>query len=197
MTAGARAMLRRLCRDDRGIAAVEFAILAPVLLVLIMGLMDIAYNAYAQAALEGAMQKAGRDSGIEAANTSTIDENLKAKVRVVIPNATFLITRKSYSSFGTAAPERFDDANNNGQYDSGECFYDVNGNRVWDRDPGITGQGGASDVTLYTVTVSYNRLFPLAKLLGWPQTQTTTATTLLKNQPYQTQAVPTVTKICS
>ncbi len=137
MTAGARAMLRRLCRDDRGIAAVEFAILAPVLLVLIMGLMDIAYNAYAQAALEGAMQKAGRDSGIEAANTSTIDENLKAKVRVVIPNATFLITRKSYSSFGTAAPERFDDANNNGQYDSGECFYDVNGNRVWDRDPGI------------------------------------------------------------
>ncbi len=79
MTAGARAMLRRLRGTTAASLRREFAILAPVLLVPIMGLMDIAYNAYAQAALEGAMQKAGRDSGIEAANTSTIDENLKAK----------------------------------------------------------------------------------------------------------------------
>jgi hypothetical protein len=192
-----RLLRKRLGADNRGIAMVEFAILAPVLIMTIMGLMDIAYGAYVQAALEGAIQKAGRDSGIEAADTATLDEKLKARVRVIVPNALFTITRKSYSSFGNVSPERFDDANNNNKYDAGECFYDVNGNRTWDADPGATGQGGASDVTLYQVTISYNRLFPIAKMLGWSQTETTTAKTLLKNQPYQSQAVPTVTKICS
>ncbi len=187
----------RLRRDARGIAAVEFAILAPVLLMTIMGLMDLAYNAYVQAALEGAIQKAGRDSGIEAASTSQIDDRLKAKVKVVVPSATFDIVRKSYSTFSNTAPERYDDANNNGKYDPGECFYDVNNSGTWDADPGVSGQGGASDVTLYTVNISYNRLFPLARLLGGSQTVKTSATTLLKNQPYQTQAIPTVKKICS
>jgi Flp pilus assembly protein TadG len=188
---------RRLAGDRRGSAAVEFSILAPVLIMLIMGLMDLGYQAYVQAALEGAIQKAGRDSGIEAADTSAVDAKLKVNVQRVVPKATFTISRKSYSTFGAVSPERFDDANNNGVYNSGECFYDVNGNKAWDSDPGANGQGGASDVTLLTVTASYTRLFPLAKLLGWSNTETATATTLLKNQPYQTQATSAVVKICS
>lgn len=188
---------RRLARDSRGIAALEFAILAPVLIMMIMGLMDIAYRAYVQAALEGAIQKAGRDSSIEAADTATIDTRLRNSVKAVVPKASFEITRKSYSTFGNMTAERFDDANRNGVYDRGECFYDTNGNGIWDADPGIAGQGGASDVTVYSVTVSYTRLFPLAKLLGWSQTETASATMLLKNQPYKTQAIPTVTKICT
>lgn len=190
-------LLRRLRADERGMNAVEFGILAPVLCLTLMGLMDLAYQAYIQASMEGAIQKAGRDSGIEAANTATVDERMKAAVRTVVPRASFVIERKSYASFGNISPERFDDANNNGVYNKGECFYDVNNNKAWDADPGAIGQGGASDVTLLTVTATYTRLFPLAKMLGGSSEQSTSATTLLKNQPYQTQAVSTVTKICN
>jgi Flp pilus assembly pilin Flp len=192
-----RSLRRRLGKDSRGVAATEFAILAPVLIMMIMGLMDMGYHAYVQSALEGAIQKAGRDSGIEGADTATIDTKLKNSVKLVVPSASFVITRKSYSSFSNITPERYDDANNNGRYDSGECFYDTNANGAWDADPGITGQGGASDVTLLTVTASFTRLFPLAKLLGWSQTDSASATMLLKNQPYATQSIPTTTKICS
>ena len=64
---------------------------------------------------------------------------------------------------------------------------------VWDADPGLSGQGGANDVTLYTMTITYPRLFPVTKALGVSSTQTITATTLLKNQPYATQTLTTVT----
>jgi Flp pilus assembly protein TadG len=189
--------LRRLVRAREGIAVTEFAILAPVMVMLLLGGMDIAYTAYAQAQLEGAMQKAGRDSGIEGASTASIDEKVKTAFKMVAPRATFVITRKAYTSFTNVRPERFTDTNGNGIRDAKECYDDVNGNQQWDADPGNIGQGGAGDVTLYTVSASYTRLFPIAKMFGWSDTETVTAQTLLKNQPYATQAAPTVVTRCN
>ena len=91
----------------------------------------------------------------------------------------------------------YTDTNGNGKYDKGECFEDVNGNGVWDSDMGEGGQGGADDAVLYTMTVSYNRLFPMAKMLGWSATQTITASTVLRNQPYGTQSTSTPQTICT
>jgi Flp pilus assembly protein TadG len=191
-------LLRRLRRDRRGIAITELAILAPVLMMVLMGLMDLSYQSYVQTVLEGAMQKAGRDSAIESADTATIDQRVRTAVQQVAKSAQLSFTRKSYSQFGNIkTAERFDDANGNNRYDQGECFYDVNANGQWDADPSVSGQGGANDVTLYTATASYPHVFPLGKLVGWPTTVTATATTLLKNQPYASQSVPGVTKICS
>lgn len=82
--------------------------------------------------------------------------------------------------------------------DPGECFDDVNGNKQWDADPGrVQSQGGANDVTRYTMTVTYPRLFPVSGLLGLPPTQTITSETLLKNQPYKTQVVQPIESICT
>lgn len=193
-----RAPLRlRLARDRRGVAVTEFAILAPVLVLLLLGTMDLSYQAYVRALLEGAIQKAGRDSGIEGATTTSIDATVAAAVYPVARRATFTFSRKSYKTFSQVSPERFTDTNGNGRRDSTECYDDVNGNQQWDADPGAEGQGGANDVTLYTVVASYPRLFPLAALIGWSPTQTVTAKTLLKNQPYATQAIPAVVTRCS
>lgn len=188
---------RHLARDRRGSAVTEFALLAPVLVLLLLGSMDLGYQAYVRALLEGAIQKAGRDSGIEGATTATIDDKVKAAIYPVAKNATFTFTRKSYKTFSYVSPERFTDTNGNGVRDSTECYDDVNGNQRWDADPGSEGQGGANDVTLYTVVATYPRLFPLARILGWPSTQSATADTLLKNQPYATQAIPAVVTRCS
>ncbi len=192
--------LRTLWRDRRGVTAIEFAIILPVMLLTIMGLSDLAYREYVQVVFEGALQKAGRDSAIEGGDdmTDDLDTKVMTSVWTVAKSATYTTTRTTNATFSQFKPERFNDTNNNQKYDAGECFDDVNGNRQWDQDPGATGQGRANDVTLYAMTITYPRLFPLLKSLGFPTMQTLTARTLLKNQPYATQVVtsqPTVT-IC-
>ncbi|AOH84900.1 hypothetical protein AWL63_13965 [Sphingomonas panacis] len=195
--------LHRLARDRRGVTIIEFAIVLPVMLLMMMGLGDLLYQEYAQSILSGAVQKAARDSGIEGGsnNTTNIDNGVVTLMAPLIKNlsknctptgagATWCSVRKTYDRFsavGTAEP--FVDSNANGVLDIGECFSDENGNGDWDTNPQPLGQGGASAVALYTMTITYPRIFPVAGLFKWPATQTITATTLLKNQPYATQTM--------
>jgi len=191
--------LKRFARDTRGATLVEFAIVAPVMMFLLMGICDLAYQIYAQAILNGSLQKAGRDSTIQGApnNTAAIDQKVTTMVKTIAANATVTFTRKNYDSFSVIKPEPFIDSNGNGVRDAKECFTDINGNGTWDADPGAQGQGGADDVTVYTATVTYPRLFPVAKLFGWSSTMTISASTLLKNQPYASQSVITPKQVCT
>jgi Flp pilus assembly protein TadG len=195
-------MIRRtrggLRRDRRGATIIEFALILPVMLVLIMGLGELAYQAYIQSILSGAVQKAGRDSSLQggALQTAAIDLAVMNVVWAAAGRATYSSVRKSYAQFGYIAPEPFTDTNHNGVRDPGECFSDINGNGSWDADPGASGQGGANDVTVYTMTIAYPRIFPTA-LIGWSGTATLSATTVLKNQPYATQTAGTVKTLCT
>lgn len=195
-----RRLLARVVGDERAATLVEFGFVLPVMVLLIMGLGEILYQEYAQSILTGALQKAGRDSTIQGAgdDTSSIDNKVLGMVQNVVHNATLQsATRKSYDSFSQVAPEPFTDTDGDGIRDPGECYSDINANGTWDADPGSTGQGGASDVTLYTVTVTYPRLFPMAGLLGWSSNATLTAATLLKNQPYASQTTTTAVTVCT
>lgn len=195
---------RALARDRRGVTIIEFAIISPVMLLLIMGLGDILYQEYAQSILNGALQKAGRDSSIQGGgdNTGTIDTKVVSLVSTIMKTPTqacpataagsWCSVRKNYDTFTQVAPEPFTDSDGDGRCDHGEPFYDQNANGTWDADPGNAGQGGANDVTLYTMTITYPRLFPVAGMMGWASTQTIAASTLLKNQPYATQQLTTV-----
>lgn len=194
-----RRALARLRRDRRGVTVVEFAIVAPVMITLLLGLGDLLYQSYLQSILSGAVIKAGRDAALQANATdqSALDNQVKSMVGLLGPNMQFDFQRRSYASFALVKPENFTDKNGNGVRDPGECFDDVNNNKQWDKDPGILSQGGANDVTKYTVTVTYPRMFPVSRLFGWSATQQVSATTLLKNQPYKTQATQTVVSICT
>lgn len=191
--------LRRLARDHRGTTALEFAFILPPFLFLLMGGSEVVYQVYVQSILDGAIQKAGRDSAIQggAQRSDELDGKVLSMVRVVAKSATIeSTTRRSYATFSNMKPERFTDLNGNNAYDPTECFDDVNGNKRWDADPGASGQGGANDVTLYTLKLRYVRLFPVAGMLGWSQQAVLTASTLLKNQPYASQTVTAVQPIC-
>lgn len=193
--------LRALARDRRGATVLEFAFILPPMLFLLMGGSEVVYQVYVQSILDGAIQKAGRDSAIQggAQNAAAIDAKVLTMVRVVAKTATFATPpkREFYNSFSAMKPESFTDTNGNGVRNPGECFDDVNNNKNWDANPSMTGQGGANDVALYTVTINYPRLFPVAKLLGWQTNHQLTARTLLKNQPYASQAVTAVTSVCT
>ena len=182
-------ILTRLRRDRRGVTAVEFAILTPVMLSLLMGLMEVCYQAYVSAVLQGAVNEAGRDSTLEDASKTlaTIDAVVSDRVRAVSRGATFSSERKSYYSFSdVGTPEPFTDDNKNGIREATECYEDLNGNGGFDLDRGKGGQGGADDIVSYTMTVKYPRLF-------LSSVNTVKATTVLRNQPYGTQTKPTAT----
>ena len=189
----------RLRDDARGSPIAEFAVVAPTMMLLIMASMDLAYSSYVTSVLEGEIQKASRDSGMEgsANKLAAIETKAENQVRIIVKNATFTPLRKSYTSYLTDKPERFTDTNNNGKRDAGECFDDVNGNSQWDADPGNDGQGGANDVAAYTMKMTFPRLFPLAGMIGLSPTETITVKTFLRNQPYNAQNVPTVKTLCT
>jgi TadE-like protein len=177
----------RLASDVRGIAAVEFALVAPVLLIAMMGMFDAGYNMYTDAQLHGAVQASARSSTIEGASGSeaAIDAYVSSAVHAIAPSAILDFERKNYANFNDVArPEEFTDSNSNGVCDAGEPFDDTNGNTVWDADRGSDGFGSARDAVLYTVTITYPRPFPVVAILGQDGTFTMVAKTVLRNQPY-------------
>lgn len=193
--------LRHAAGDERGATIVEFAMIAPVLIMTILALFDLAHTMYTGAILQGVIQKAARDSTLQGASSQedVIDQRVTTAVRAVSPHAALAFDRKDYTSFSDVSrPEDYTDLDGDGQCDDGEPFEDVNGNGVWDSDRGSTGIGGARDAVLYTVTVTYPRMFPLASLIGISPTVSAVARTVLRNQPYDAQQVtPPVAGTCS
>lgn len=192
--------LRPLLADRRGAALVEFALVAPVLLLMLLGMFDMGYNYYVQSQLQGAIQKAARDSGIEGAHTriEQIDARVADAVHAIVPSAEVTFARKAYARFSDVArPEDFSDIDGNGKCNAGEPFEDANGNGTWDEDRGADGLGGARDAVLYVVTVSYKRAFGVTAFVGMPDTFTTQATTVLRNQPYGEQDISSLVGNCT
>lgn len=180
----------RLLRDNRATSTVEFALIAPALLMSLAGLFEYSHNIYTRTMLEGAIQKAARDSTIEGAEgrAETIDENVTRAVSHIVPRADVAFSRKAYSSFtDVSRPESYTDTNDDGVCNAGEPFEDVNANATWDEDRGRTGQGSARDAVLYEVTVTYQSYFPVAEFLGLDSNNVTKASTVLRNQPYDEQ----------
>ena len=190
----------RVFGDQRGTTIIEFAVVAPVLLMIIIGGMEIGHLGYVKGITRAALQVAARDSGLESNSSSqnAVDAALRDRIKTVIPNASISIQRRSYTDFTDVnTPEDFNDSNGNGLYDPNECFTDMNGNARWDADRGRSNsQGGADDVVLYTVSGSYNKIFPLWQLIGQPSTNVISAETTLRNQPFGVQSQQIGTRIC-
>ena len=196
-----RRACRRLATDSRGLAAVEFALLSPVMMIALMGLFDLAYTMYTSALLEGAIQKAARDSTIEGAGaySAALDDRVSQIVDDIAPHATLAFSRRWYTNFtDVRQPEDFTDVNHNGTCDTGEPYEDINANDTWDADRGTAGNGGARDAVLYEVRVTYRRLFPIGGFIGQTNEFTLVTRTVQRNQPYGLQggAVP-ATKNCT
>src|SRR3546814_5793798 len=91
-------------------------------------------------------------------------------------------SRKAYDRFDqVGVEERYNDENESGSYDIGECYDDSNGNGQWDADRGRTGNGGADDVILYSAPMTFDRILPVWRMLGQPQSTTDRKSTRLNS----------------
>lgn len=187
-----RALLKRGRADDAGATAIEFAILAPVLLLLVMGIIEFGLIYTADIVLKNATYDAARTGRTGfVADKSTQDKTVLDIVRnevssLMDPNK-LAIDSVAYDDFTKLKkPEPFIDANKNGRRDDGENYTDVNGNGKYDLDQGRTGFGGANEVVLYTVSYPWKLLTPImAELIGTGGVFTLTATAVVQNEPYQ------------
>ncbi|MFZ2996745.1 TadE/TadG family type IV pilus assembly protein [Sphingobium sp.] len=186
-----------LWRNSRGATIVEFAAVAPVLVLMLMFLFDTGFYILANSILGGEVNAAGRNATLETANDDSrkaMDDQVTAAVERLIPKAAMSYSRLAYKSYGRAQAkaESYNDLNADGVCNNNEPFDDANRNNVRDLDSGTTGGGSARDVVIYTATLKYDRLFPIAAMLGWNNQVTMSSSTILRNQPFDKQPEPLI-----
>lgn len=199
-------MIRKLreLRESSGIAAVEFAFIAPIFMLLTTGAIDLGYIQWGRSQLSGASQIAGRKiiqskSGTSAQRkavfTKRIEDTMKSFKRPASQSLDIQI--RKYSNFSSMAPEPFDDGSRdvnkdgrpdgdkNGKYDLGEVYTDKNANNKWDEDIGITDDlGGIGDVIKVEVAYPIKPLFSHnASLFGKNGAITVKSSTVFRNEP--------------
>ncbi|WAT18190.1 pilus assembly protein [Aurantiacibacter sp. MUD11] len=179
---------RRLGADEDGVTIVEFAIIAPTFLLLLMGTMDIGQMVYGQSVLNGAVQSAARDASLEGGDTTAADQLVYDRVKGIMPGVELESSRTSYYDFADIErAEQWNDADDNGTCNDGEAYTDENSNGQWDDDVGVSGNGGANDVVIYTVRATYDPIFFVPFMPEAWESRTLESTAIKKNQPFANQ----------
>jgi Flp pilus assembly pilin Flp len=179
--------LPRLARDDRGATIVEFAIILPVLCILLMGTFDLGYRSYVISMVQGSLHEAARMATVGGTTTEEIQTHVEGRLQDFSRNATIETSTQSFRDFngiGSAEPLT-EDADGDGQYDEDDdCYRDNNFNGEFDSAQGSDGMGSAEDAVRFRVQMTYPRMFPMAGLLGWSDEVEIVQSTVLRNQPW-------------
>ena len=186
-----RSLGKRILQSEEAASLLELGLILPIFLMLLLGAFDFSYVYYGRSVVIGAAQAAARDATLESNNADQgdLDEKVLARIQAVNPGATWneKPSRRSYRKFSDVAkPEPFENANDNPACDNDENYTDLNNDMRWNSDIGDTGQGGASDVVVYTIKVNYPRIFNIAGFLGIPNTAVIETSVVLRNQPFRT-----------
>lgn len=174
-----------------GASAVEFALISPVLILFVIGIIEISLMMLTQNIMESATFSAsrlGKTGYVESGMTreQTIIQELNDRASGLLDTGLVTISSLVYDDFGDVGqPEPFVDANHNGVRDIGENYTDENGNGQYDSDIGASGTGAAGEVVVYTVTYPWHIATPImSAILGTNGTFNLTARTVVKNEPF-------------
>lgn len=187
--------LRNLSRDETGVTAVEFAFVAPVMFLLLGGLLELGYVAFARSTLESSILVASRASKVAecpAQNAELIRAELADAMSVVASadgQPPVLIVKSYGTSFGNVGnPEPFNDINGDGEFNDGEAYTDINGNGEWDADMGKTGNFGAfGEVVAFSASFNVPSILPYMSeaLNNTAGFYTIKAETVVRNEPFK------------
>ena len=175
------------CND--GVTAIEFAMISPVFILMMMGIIEFSMIMFTTAVMESATSNTARlgKTGYVAPGETRQEQlinNVAARTTGLLDPKNLTVTMTTYSSFDHVNdPEPYIDSNNNKQHDDGETYTDINGNGQWDPDMGAAGAGNANDIVVYTVSYPWPLMTPIVSaILG--STFTIKARTVVKNEPY-------------
>lgn len=180
----------RLFKDRKGVTAIEFAFIAPVLFFFIFATIEVTMVMLSSAVLESAVRISGR-AGItgytpagmtrDAYVRQVVEQNL-----IYLKPANLQFTTKVYDSFDNIGkPEPFTDSNGNGVYNVGEPYTDVNSNLQWDADMGTSSSGGAGAIVVYKVVYPWQIATPfLKRYFSTNGAFDIKASMVVRNEPY-------------
>ncbi len=143
--------------EEKGIFSVEFALVLPIMLLMMFGTIEVGLIMFTQSLMEGALRDASR-YGIT--GQEVVGEDRLTTIRTMISKRTVGLVDMDtaqidvlhYPNFGRIGEgEAYLDGDGNAQYDLGETFTDENGNGSWDADIGVAGAGNAGEVVLYRI----------------------------------------------
>ena len=188
---------RGLRSDVGGATIVEFALIVPVLIGLLMMILEVGYQGYVTAMVRGALSKAARMTTVGGKTSTDVVNTIKSEVQAVVPAQYVSVsTRRYYNYSNVGKPEKItSDTDPRNVFSPGDCYEDANNNGRYDATPGDDGVGSADDVIYYTAKVVYPNLTPVGPLLSWATERTVQATTAVRNQPFTSRGEPTI--ICT
>ncbi len=189
--APSRGLPAAILADRRGATAVEFALVAPVLIALLVGILEFALFLTADITLESAVTEAAR-FGItgRSLGATTREEAIRAvlerRAGSLLDPGRLALETLVYPDFASIGqPEPWVDADGDGARDPGEPYADLNGNGRWDADMGLAGLGGPDAVVLYRARYPWRFVTPLLRAFFPPDgTVELVATMAVRNEPF-------------
>ncbi len=183
----------RLTACERGITSIEFAVIAPVFLMMLMGIIEFAMIMFTSSVMESATNNTARygKTGFVAGGSTREEQiiaNVANRTAGLLDPDDITITYTVYSDF--------DDVG-----DPEPCvsplappcpgtpsvnFVDVNGNGSWDNDMGAAGLGNPGDVVVYTVNYPWPVVTPIIYAITGSVINLT-ARTVVRNEPYDVE----------
>lgn len=159
-------------RHNAGSTVIEFAILAPLLFLLLIGTVETGLVLFTNAVLEGATSVASR-VGKTGFTTGGQTRTQYIRSRVLALSGGYLTPGKltvstlAYSNFTNIGKPEPCITPTPCAGRPGVNFVDVNGNSAWDTDMGRSDAGGSGDVVVYRVSYPWALFTPLIRsLLG-------------------------------
>ncbi|EDL50336.1 TadE/TadG family type IV pilus assembly protein [Erythrobacter sp. SD-21] len=100
-------LFHRLRRDERGTAIIEFALLAPVILGLFFGLIQIGISMQAYNSLRGVASDTARYAVVEYMNGDTIDDTtIENRAKAIATGAPYLLNNSVTATITPVATPR-------------------------------------------------------------------------------------------
>lgn len=159
----------RFCTRQHGTSAIEFAFVAPVFILMILGGIQLGILLVLENALEASAREASRISIVSTSATKVAD--LKTRIAQIasdrsggiIKPTQVVVSVRAYDTLSKLAnPETYVDVNLNNRYDLGETYTDTNGNGQWDADQGVFDSFGLAGMAIILeVSYVWDTLMPL------------------------------------
>ena len=183
-----------LIREENGGATLEFGLVVPLFVLMLISVMEMGMLFFANTALEGGLREAaryaitGRTDGAsrEQAIINIINKNGYGIVKVTADNITTEIYQ-DFADIDTAEPIVGDEGEI-GVYEPGidDGYTDINCNGTWDEDIAKSpGAGGGNDVVIYVVDYQHEFMTNLlAPMIGGDGKVPLTARVAVRNEPF-------------
>jgi hypothetical protein len=190
---------RHIGSNEQGSTMVEFALVAPVFILLLFGIIEFSAIQFAKSTMEGATSitsRLGKTGYTQDGMTrqEMLIALVKEKSMGILDPERIEVTTLVYDSFsdiGQSEPLSID-ANGNGHYDpaDGDAYQDINGNGQWDSDLGEAGLGGAGDIVVYKLHYPWQVKTPVMNklLVNADGYFPLDVSVVVRNEPYESGA---------